>query len=151
VTLLMICVVVLTVAGVFALWSVLWAVNTPTAEVLGADFDCDGKSPDGRYRCMDVMAHPGWCHNNDIEWRYDCWAIGSDDYTRQDSPPRVTDAATVPIVGVRKRLPKIAIVAGVLAILVAYNLAYDTVHPKQAKPKYHCEWNAVRCENWTIR
>jgi len=144
-------VILLTVAGVLVLLSVVWVVNQPVKPRTVQEFDCDAVSPDGKYRCMDEMAHAGWCHNGDIEWRYDAWAIGSDDYTRQDAPPQMAEFITAPITKTRKRIPRLAVAAGVLAVLVVYNLAYDTVHPKPAEPQYDCDWQVVRCENWTTK
>jgi hypothetical protein len=144
-------VVFLAVAGVLALWSVIWVTNKPS-QAIKPTFPCDSLSPDGKYRCMDTMAHNGWCHNRDIEWRYEAWAIGSDDHTRHDAPPQVREADTVVgKTGTRKRLPRAIIVAGLVAIAMVYSFAYDTAHPKQATPQYDCDWQVVRCENWTTK
>lgn len=143
-------VVLLALAGILALWAVIWTVNAPPAAAIKPNFYCDSLSPDGKYRCMDVMAHNGWCHNRDIEWRYESWAVGSDDDTRLDQEPEQRDTPTQVTTAVRKRLSKLVIAAGVLLVMSVYSFAYDSTHPKQATPKYDCNWQAVRCD-WTPR
>ena len=143
-------VVLLALAGVLLLWGVIWSVHAPVLDIK-PQFYCDSVSPDGKYRCMDTMAHVGWCHNRDIEWRYESWAIGGDDNTRQAQEPEQRDTPTYAVTGKSKRLSWPVIAAGVIVVMAVFNFAYDTMHPKQPAPKYDCHWQAVRCENWTPR
>ena len=140
--------VLLTILGVAAIWAVLWVINGPQEK--SPEFHCDSVSPDGKYPCMESMAHVGWCHNGDIEWRYESWAIGEDDDTRYAVEPEQVDPPTQ-VISRKRRLPRSAIALGVLAVMSVFNYTHDTAHPKPVTPSYDCDWNAVRCENWTSR
>lgn len=140
---------VLTILGVALIWGVLWVMNGPVPSK--REFRCDSRSPDGLYECVGGIAHVGWCHNGDVQWRYESWAIGADDDTLYAAEPQQVDPPTRRI-GRHRRLPRSALVLGVLAVVGVTNYAYDTDRPVEPTPQsYDCDWKAVRCENWTSR
>lgn len=141
--------VVLTILGVALIWGVLWVMNGPVPSK--REFMCRSVSPDGLYECVDALAHVGWCHNGDVRWRYEAWAIGHDDDTLYDSEPERIDPPTQPLKR-RRRLPPMAIALGLFAVMAVTSYTHDTAKQPEPTPQsYDCEWKAVRCENWTSK
>jgi hypothetical protein len=98
---------------------------------------------------MDAMAHIGWCHNGDIEWRYDSWAVGSEDYTRAAAPPITREDPTIAIRGRVRRIPRRVFWAGLLLMAGIANYEYDTKNPPPAPEKpWQCDFTGLKCVNW---
>lgn len=138
-------------AGVLLIFGVLWVVNSPQPRRIEVQFACDSVSPDGKYRCMDQMAHVGWCHNGDIEWHYQAWAVAADDDTHFAVPPMVPDTATEALTVRRRRIPRPVFWAGLLLVAGVANISYDTSHAQPPEKQWHCEWEATTCTNWQQR
>ena len=140
--------VILVLAGVLVIYGVSVMVNTPKPpEPMWSRMNCDSTSPDGVYRCTLHMAHNGWCENGNVEWRYEAWAIGSDDNTRAASPP-ILVAEPQQAVQQRTRIPRPVFWIGILLLAGTANFAYDTQHPKQPEQSWSCDWSATTCKNW---
>ena len=138
-------------AGVVAIFCVIWVVNGPEPAPPG-QWECDSRSPDDRYGCLAGMAHTGWCRNGDVEWRYDAWAIGCDDYTRANNPPIVPTQHVAVVAAPTRRIPRPVFWIGVLLVVGVANFNYDTQHPDPPKvPDPVCVHNnGLSCTEWKI-
>lgn len=137
-------VVLLALTGVLLLFGVLTILNAPPIpKPTWGNPRCDATSPDGVYRCTLHLAHTGWCQNGSIEWRYESWAIGSDDDTRAATPPL---AGTEVISGpATRRIPRLVFWGGIA--LVLWVASYGATQANQ-EPTYTCEWTGISCTNW---
>lgn len=140
----------LAVVGVLLLFAVVWIANGPPVQRIRVPFACDAVSPDGKYRCMGSMAHNGWCHNGDIEWRHDAWAISADDNTRAAGAAQVAAPITEQLPVRRRRLPWPLLLGGFFVVCAIANSAYDTRNPQQERTP-HCDYVGMQCINWTTR
>lgn len=136
--------VILAVTGVLILTGV-YVITTapPVLKRVPHPMRCDALSPDGKYQCVLDLAHSGWCADGDVEWRYESWAIGSDDDTRHAPQPGATLVATKPLVRTR-RIPKPLLVAGAAVIL--WTLVEVTDNTPPPAPTATCHWNATKCD-----
>ena len=141
----------LTLAGVVALWVVIWLLNAPAVPQKSLKSHCGLWSPDDRYRCVEPLAHNGWCRNRQVAWRGSVWATGASDDTCFDVEPEVIPEQLPFLPMKRKRLPHIAIVLGAITVMAVWNYEYDTNHPPPKPKQLQCEqMDAVyRCTHWT--
>lgn len=144
---------VLALAGVLSIFGVLWAINAPEPPRRDSPrWHCDSMSPDGKYQCMESMAHLGWCRNGDIEWRYESWAVGGDDDTHAATPPLRRADQTERLLDTRarrsRRIPRPVFWVGLLLVVGVANLDYDNHHPAPVEKAWHCTWSVNTCTNW---
>lgn len=141
-------IVAVAAGGVLAIWAVVAVINSRPSLV--ERFDCDSVSPDGDLRCTESMAHNGWCRSGDIEWRYEAWAIGADDYTRAAQPP---DEPTKPIAKkAKRRIPRTLFWGGLAFVFGIHLVNIDNHKPAEPPPPkvQHCDhWWAWQCDHYT--
>ena len=133
-------------SGVLAIWLVVAVVNADRPRQLKR-FDCDSVSPDGDLRCEEAMAHNGWCHSGDMEWRYESWAIGAEDYTRAAQPHY---EPTTAIVARRRVIPRTVFWGGLALVFAVHLVNLDNHKPAPPQPKVQgCEhfW-AWQCDRY---
>lgn len=134
-------------AGVLAIFGVYWICNAPPVPDFRPTrrFRCDSMSPDGLYGCTQEMAHNGWCHNGQVQWRYESWAIGHDDQTAMTPEPTTT---TMPTEGRQRRIPRPVFWLGIILVAGIANYEIDTSRQTAPPPQYDCDWQVTKCVNW---
>ena len=141
----------LALVGVVALWVVIWHLNAPAMPRRILKSYCDQWSPDDRYRCVESLAHNGWCRNGQVSWRGSAWATGASDDTCFAAEPQVVTEQLTPPPIKRRRLPRSLIFLGVVAVMFVWNYEYDTNHPPPTPKQLQCEdMDAIyRCTHWS--
>jgi hypothetical protein len=141
----------LALVGVVALWVVIWLLNAPAMPRRILKSYCGQWSPDDRYRCVESLAHNGWCRNGQVSWRGSAWATGASDDTCFAAEPQVVTEQLTPPPIKRRRLPRSLIFLGVVAVMFVWNYEYDTNHPPPTPKQLQCDdMDAIyRCTHWT--
>jgi hypothetical protein len=141
----------LALVGVVALWVVIWLLNAPAMPRRILKSYCGQWSPDDRYRCVESLAHNGWCRNGQVSWRGSAWATGASDDTCFAAEPQVVTEQLTPPPIKRRRLPRSLIFLGVVAVMFVWNYEYDTNHPPPTPKQLQCEdMDAIyRCTHWS--